>query len=182
LHLFDDIIAKGVTRNYNTKPYKKLHGPFKWHYVSETNNRDVDEQVCSLGCKWRFLLISRQLLRLDHLEYTICFIRSKIEILDDMNQSNNVEETAELPSSTSTPAMEKLITHIYIGSAKKETTVAEFADGPAGNGPAYPVFRRMLETFLNQFYRAHQLPHEKYLGVQSNQKVISGIPFIKNGY
>jgi len=45
LHLFDDIIAKGVTRNYNTKPNESLHRPFRWDYVTSTNFRDVDEQV-----------------------------------------------------------------------------------------------------------------------------------------
>ena len=45
LHLFDDIIAKGVTRNYNTKPNESLHRPFKWDYATKTNFRDVDKQV-----------------------------------------------------------------------------------------------------------------------------------------
>lgn len=45
LHLFDDIIAKGVTRNYNTKPNESLHGPIRWDYLLGTNFRNVDEQV-----------------------------------------------------------------------------------------------------------------------------------------
>lgn len=45
LHLFDDIIAKGVTRNYNSKTNESFHGPFRWNYVTGTNFRDVDEQV-----------------------------------------------------------------------------------------------------------------------------------------
>lgn len=45
LHLFDDIIKKGVTRNYNTKPNESLHRPFRWDYVLGTNFRDVDKQV-----------------------------------------------------------------------------------------------------------------------------------------
>ena len=48
LHLFDDIIAKGVTRNYNTKPNESLNQPLKANYTL-TNHQDVDEQVCSLG-------------------------------------------------------------------------------------------------------------------------------------
>jgi len=51
LHLFDDIIAKGVTRNYNTKISESFHGPFRWYYVSGTNFRDVDEQVSLLKSK-----------------------------------------------------------------------------------------------------------------------------------
>ena len=33
----------------------------------------------------------------------------------------------------------------------------------------------MLEDFLNQFYAAHELPHDRYLKVQSDQKVTSKI-------
>lgn len=44
-HLFDDIEAKGVTRNYNTKPNEKMHGPLKDIYLLQTNFRDVAEQV-----------------------------------------------------------------------------------------------------------------------------------------
>jgi hypothetical protein len=51
IHLFGDIIAKGVTRNYNTKISESFHGPIRQDYVSDTNFRDVDEQVSLLKCK-----------------------------------------------------------------------------------------------------------------------------------
>ena len=44
-HAFDDIEAKGVTRNYNTKPNEKLHGPLRDIYHERTNYRDVASQV-----------------------------------------------------------------------------------------------------------------------------------------
>ncbi|KAG6329339.1 hypothetical protein ID866_9750 [Astraeus odoratus] len=31
-HLFDDIIAKGVIQNYNTKPHEKCHGLLQQTY------------------------------------------------------------------------------------------------------------------------------------------------------
>jgi len=43
-HAFDDIEAKGVTRNYNMKPNEKLHGPLKKCYL-KTNFKNVAEQV-----------------------------------------------------------------------------------------------------------------------------------------
>ena len=46
-HSFDDIIAKGATRNYNTKPNEKLHGPLKKAYM-RTNYKDVAAQVSYL--------------------------------------------------------------------------------------------------------------------------------------
>ena len=48
LHLFDDIEAKGATRNYNTKPNEKLQGPPKAHYKNRTNFKDVASQVIIL--------------------------------------------------------------------------------------------------------------------------------------
>lgn len=44
-HLFDDIVAKGATRNYNTKPNESLNQPLKGIYANQTNFRDVAEQV-----------------------------------------------------------------------------------------------------------------------------------------
>ena len=45
VHLFDDILAKGVTRNMNTKPNEKMHGPLKQSYQLQTNFKETDEQV-----------------------------------------------------------------------------------------------------------------------------------------
>lgn len=47
-HLFEDIKAKGATRNYNTKPNEKLHGPLKESYRLRTNFKNVAGQVLSL--------------------------------------------------------------------------------------------------------------------------------------
>lgn len=49
VHLFDDIVAKGVTRNYSTKPNEQMHGPLRKIY-QRTNFRDVAPQVLSLMC------------------------------------------------------------------------------------------------------------------------------------
>jgi len=43
-HLFDDIVAKGATRNYSSKPNEGLNRPLKNKYT-RTNFRDVAEQV-----------------------------------------------------------------------------------------------------------------------------------------
>ena len=45
MHLFDDIEAKGITLNYNTKPNEKMHGPLKTAYRRETNFKEVASQV-----------------------------------------------------------------------------------------------------------------------------------------
>jgi hypothetical protein len=47
MHFFDNILAKGVTRNYNTKVNEKMHGPLRAIYLRWTNFRDVAPQVCT---------------------------------------------------------------------------------------------------------------------------------------
>jgi hypothetical protein len=44
-HIFSDILRKGVTRNYNTKPNEKLNGPLKKYYQRHTNFKNVAPQV-----------------------------------------------------------------------------------------------------------------------------------------
>ncbi|KAK0229022.1 hypothetical protein IW262DRAFT_1265390, partial [Armillaria fumosa] len=46
-HLVDNIMAKGVTQNYNTKPNEKMHRPLKDAYQLRTNFKEVVEQVLS---------------------------------------------------------------------------------------------------------------------------------------
>jgi hypothetical protein len=45
VHVFDDIQAKGATRNYNTKVNENLHGPIKDFYEQVGNGKDVDKNV-----------------------------------------------------------------------------------------------------------------------------------------
>ena len=44
-HAFADIRAKGVTRNFNTKPNEQMHGPLKIAYKFRTNFKNVEDQV-----------------------------------------------------------------------------------------------------------------------------------------
>lgn len=44
-HLFDDIEEKGVTRNYTSKTFEKMHGPLKDSYKRRTNFKNVGGQV-----------------------------------------------------------------------------------------------------------------------------------------
>ncbi|KAF8257057.1 hypothetical protein EI94DRAFT_1842699 [Lactarius quietus] len=47
VHSFDDVRAKGASRNYNTKPNEKLHGPIKKAYM-RTNFKDVAYQILKI--------------------------------------------------------------------------------------------------------------------------------------
>jgi len=51
-HLFADILAKGVTRGYNTKVNEGMHGPLKDSYQLRTNFREFAEQVTIIDFYW----------------------------------------------------------------------------------------------------------------------------------
>lgn len=40
-HAYDDILAKGVTANYSTKPNEKCHKPYRDTYEQQTNFKNV---------------------------------------------------------------------------------------------------------------------------------------------
>ncbi|KAG1823449.1 uncharacterized protein BJ212DRAFT_1566538 [Suillus subaureus] len=46
-HIFDDVEAKGATRNYNTKLNEKMHGSLKDLYLLHMNFHDIAEQVAA---------------------------------------------------------------------------------------------------------------------------------------
>jgi hypothetical protein len=45
IHVFEDIVQKGVTRNYNTKPNESMHRALKDNYHTRTNFKNVVDQV-----------------------------------------------------------------------------------------------------------------------------------------
>ncbi|KAH9001527.1 hypothetical protein EDB92DRAFT_1788816 [Lactarius akahatsu] len=67
VHSFDDIEAKGASRNYNTKPNEKLHGPLKKTYARQTNFKNVAPQI----------------LRIEHAKFVSILIRNHIDELDE---------------------------------------------------------------------------------------------------
>ncbi|KAG1761876.1 hypothetical protein EDD22DRAFT_731513, partial [Suillus occidentalis] len=77
-HLFDDIMAKGVTCNYNTMPNEKCHGPLKASYQYQTNFKDVVPQIL---CADHWSLISE-------------FICSQVDELDTYNTQMAKDETS----------------------------------------------------------------------------------------
>ncbi|KAH9017439.1 hypothetical protein EDB84DRAFT_1628850 [Lactarius hengduanensis] len=66
VHSFDDIEAKGASRNYNTKPNEKLHGPLRKLYLTRTNFKNVASQI----------------LKYEHFAFISALIRDQIDELD----------------------------------------------------------------------------------------------------
>ncbi|KAI9455219.1 hypothetical protein BJY52DRAFT_1122078, partial [Lactarius psammicola] len=65
VHSFNDIEAKGASRNYNTKPNEKLHGPIRKLY-NQTNFKNIASQILN----W------------EHLGFIAALIQNQIDKLD----------------------------------------------------------------------------------------------------
>ncbi|KAG0703025.1 hypothetical protein DFH29DRAFT_982086 [Suillus ampliporus] len=141
-HLFDDIEAKGATRNMNTKPNEKCHGLIRRIYLRWTNFKNIAEQV----------------LRLDHHFLIAHSIHLDIEDHDELVASHNnclrldSEDDDELPGNDSDDAF-----HVKLGAPQKEQTFAALAQLHADDN-AFNRFRIKLTDFLSDSLPAHGIP------------------------
>ncbi|KAG2028896.1 hypothetical protein BDR03DRAFT_1057700 [Suillus americanus] len=140
-HLFDDIEAKGATRNTNTKPNEKCHGPIRRIYLQRTNSKNIAEQV----------------LRLDHRFLIAHLIHLDIEDYDDLITSKNDplhldSEDNECPNNDSDATL-----HIKLGATQKHQTFATLEQLHA-NDNAFNRFRIKLADFLSDSFPAHGIP------------------------
>ncbi|KAH8991781.1 hypothetical protein EDB86DRAFT_3065116 [Lactarius hatsudake] len=78
VHSFDNIEAKGASRNYNTKPNEKLHGPLKKAYARQTNFKNVAPQI----------------LRVEHAKFMSILICNHIDELDVASRESVADETS----------------------------------------------------------------------------------------
>ncbi|KAK0492846.1 hypothetical protein EDD18DRAFT_1108458 [Armillaria luteobubalina] len=78
-HLFNDIEAKGITLNYNTKPNESMHGSFKESYQHRTNFKNVDEQI----------------LRVDDWYNAMTYIRQQVNHHDKIEKEGDEDDEGE---------------------------------------------------------------------------------------
>ncbi|KAG2118345.1 hypothetical protein BD769DRAFT_1629698 [Suillus cothurnatus] len=108
-HLFDDILAKGTTQNYNTKPNEKMHGPVRDIYHNQTNFKDIATQIL---CYNHWLL-------------TLTSMHSELNKLDEYNRNDNLPTTedtdAENPAISVAPAP---CIQVKLGSAQDDISFA----------------------------------------------------------
>ncbi|KAI9434563.1 hypothetical protein F5148DRAFT_1154764 [Russula earlei] len=87
VHSFDDIECEGASRNYNTKPNEKLHGPLKRSYM-HSNFKDV----------------ANQLLRNEHHCFVLSLMHGQLDEIDETRGDNLVDldkAPEDLPSDPS---------------------------------------------------------------------------------
>ncbi|KAG1864363.1 hypothetical protein F4604DRAFT_1893404 [Suillus subluteus] len=144
VHIFDNIEAKGATRNYNTKPNEKMHGSLKDSYLLHTNFRDVAPQI----------------LRINHWQVTAESIRRHISDLDEYESrgsedSDDPEDSGDVDDLVSLDDAD--LPHVKLGSRQAVQTFELIKDTHKEDA-AFTNFRVKLNDFLTNFLLAIQLP------------------------
>ncbi|KAG0700922.1 hypothetical protein DFH29DRAFT_982909 [Suillus ampliporus] len=166
-HLFDNILAKGATQNYNTKPNEKMHGPMRDIYHNRTNFKDVATQI----------------LRYDHWLLTLTSMHSELDELDEYNCKANLLTTedadAENPAISVDPAP---CTHVKLGSTQGSISFASLEQSHADDR-AFVGFQIKLNAFLNTFFPSNDipLPDDKRIHLQADNK-ITGYKYLQVNY
>lgn len=162
-HLFDDIEAKGVTRNYNTKPNEKMHGPLKDAYQDRTNFKNFAEQVMHQLLRYivnRVLIEQHvfKILRYNHDSLVAEYIRSKMECLDEQNLGSSiVPDPLEADSDGLESTEPTDVQHFSLGSQQATKSFADIEAANAGDA-AFDRFRIKLNEFLNCAFAANGIP------------------------
>lgn len=162
-HLFDDIEAKGVTRNYNTKPNEKMHGPLKDAYQDRTNFKNFAEQVMHQLLRYivnRVLIEQHvfKILRYNHDSLVAEYIRSKMECLDAQNLGSSIMPDPLEADSDGLESTEPTdVQHFSLGSQQATKSFADIEAANAGDA-AFDRFRIKLNEFLNRAFAANGIP------------------------
>ena len=136
-HLFDDIVAKGVTRNYSTKIFEKMHGPLKESYTRQTNFKNVGGQVInqSLIYLWSWLISYYKILKAKHCALISAFIRSHINQLDAYqnipknDSSGSTRGVADVTLRVAPPtSIFRSGDHFVLGSYKGKITIEKLLE------------------------------------------------------
>ncbi|KAG1741895.1 uncharacterized protein EDB91DRAFT_1237102 [Suillus paluster] len=157
LHIFDDVEAKGATRNYNTKPNEKMHGSLKDSYLLRTNFRDVAEQILQIN-QWQVVAdrIRRRLYEYDEHQ-------RQLHEEDLLEEEDFIANVVERPISTGGSF------HVKLGS-KQPSETFDAIEKAHQDDQAFGNFRIKLNDFLNVLLPSSNIP----LPDSKQDKVIIG--------
>ncbi|KAA1476942.1 hypothetical protein DENSPDRAFT_758082, partial [Dentipellis sp. KUC8613] len=135
IHAFEGIRHKGVTKNYNTKPNEKMHGPLKKAYA-RTNFKNVAPQA-------EYFLLC--ILKSDHYKFVAIYIREQINMIEEAHKKSEIEDD-------DSPQSKKTFTagHVTLGSQQAAISfeALEGSNHPVLFRPAFKDFRIKLYRWL----------------------------------
>ncbi|KAG2349794.1 hypothetical protein BDR05DRAFT_972737 [Suillus weaverae] len=159
-HIFDDVEAKGATRNYNTKLNEKMHGSLKDSYLLRMNFRDIAEQI---------LCINTWQVAADHIH---CHLFEFDDHQHQLDEEDLLEEENFLATIVERPVSMSNSFHVKLGSRQPPLTfdaiqMAHQAD------QAFINFRVKLNDFLNVLLPLSSipLPEGKHIHLQGTDEI-----------
>ncbi|KAF9491818.1 hypothetical protein BDN71DRAFT_1578516 [Pleurotus eryngii] len=160
VHLFDDIVAKGVTHNYNTKPSEQMHRRI-WKTYFTTNFKDIAPQI--LG-KIHCMLVAEYMWQ-DINEYDEELAAAATELAED-NATHEEDCTPHTQTSYQTPHLSLTVAQPPISFKKLE--IMHINDSAP---KLFHQFHTRLADFLSQRLPIEDLPNGRYLRLSPNDKV-----------
>ncbi|KAJ3509195.1 hypothetical protein NLJ89_g5347 [Agrocybe chaxingu] len=139
-HTYDDVLAKGATRNYNTKYDERDHGPLKDSYQLRSNFRDYNEQILRAN-HWLHVAVHIRSL-IDHLDEHLSAERHahEVEVEGEPQASAQHGKSSALPPPCS-------VGNVYLGAAQKPISVHLIAESRA-HDRQFKEFGSRLSSFL----------------------------------
>ncbi|KAK0492430.1 hypothetical protein EDD18DRAFT_1108823 [Armillaria luteobubalina] len=156
-HLFNDIEAKGIMLNYNTKPNESMHGSFKESYQHCTNFKNVDEQILRVDDWYNAMTyIQQQVNHHDKIE--------KEGDEDDEGETGDSNEDELAPmSSTSSEADYAATASLHGGRGKGggKLSIAE-VEAKAVDNSNFRDFLNCLSSHMKKHFESHpeELPSD----------------------
>ncbi|KAK0470789.1 hypothetical protein EDD18DRAFT_1315381 [Armillaria luteobubalina] len=144
-HLFDDIIAKGVTKNYNTKVNECMHGPLKEAYQTRTNFKNVADQILMTDHRYGIAMKLRQ--RMDrnkkHQKEAMASVEQETKVSSKAKRHNRQMQNIQ-------PLDSKASLHSLQFTPRDPRTLEEL-EAAFHSDPAYERFRIRLGLFMTTF-------------------------------
>ncbi|KAF8953785.1 hypothetical protein BDZ97DRAFT_1767154 [Flammula alnicola] len=132
-HIFRDIMDKGVTRNYNTKPSEKANGLLKTYYQRHTNFKNVASQI----------------LRVSEMDLVSTIIWNGIDTLDRHANEPGPDVDVMTVSMAGDLESEEVqeTPRVVHGSIRPNITIADLEQGHSSDA-AFQGFRKKLADVL----------------------------------
>ncbi|KAK0186924.1 hypothetical protein F5146DRAFT_1003917 [Armillaria mellea] len=149
-HLFDDIEAKGVMLNYNTKLNESMHGAFKESYQWHTNFEDFEKQILQIDQWYNAMSFIHQ--QIDAQEEWLANSAEEKDS-DEINDSNQPER--EMETANSQPDyVSAASVHGNQGKGGGRPTITE-VEVKAVDNPDFSRFRKLLSKYMAQHFKSH---------------------------
>ncbi|EMD38370.1 hypothetical protein CERSUDRAFT_113535, partial [Gelatoporia subvermispora B] len=136
MHSIDDMLAKGATRNMNTKPNEQLHHILKSTYQNMTNFKNVATQI----------------LHHEHRNYVAEHIRAILKSCDEFDKA-----ATDAKHDAGPLLRRNQFGNVTLGSQKRSITLG-MLESERRTDRAFSGFRRKLTQYVTSYFALHNLP------------------------